>query len=46
MLRKDDVPFKTVVDRATSKLYQSPEIQKIYDQIKSGQISNIPNTVP
>ena len=24
----------------------SPEIQKIYDQIKSGQISNIPNTVP
>ncbi|MBR1086480.1 amino acid ABC transporter substrate-binding protein [Bradyrhizobium manausense] len=32
MLRKDDVPFKTVVDRATSKLYQSPEIQKIYDK--------------
>jgi basic membrane protein A len=24
----------------------SSEIQKIYDQIKSGQISNIPNTVP
>jgi basic membrane protein A len=24
----------------------APEIQKIYNQIKSGQISNIPNTVP
>jgi basic membrane protein A len=24
----------------------SPEIQKIYDEIKSGKISNIPNTVP
>ena len=23
-----------------------PEIAKIYDQIKSGQIANIPNTVP
>src|SRR5689334_21583319 len=27
-------------------LKYSAEIQKIYDQIKSGQISNIPNTVP
>jgi hypothetical protein len=24
----------------------SPEIQKIYNEIKSGKISNIPNTVP
>jgi len=32
MLRKDDVPFKAVVDRATSKLYKSPEIEKIYNK--------------
>jgi glutamate/aspartate transport system substrate-binding protein len=30
MLRKDDVPFKTVVDRATADLYRSPEIEVIY----------------
>jgi hypothetical protein len=24
----------------------APEIAKIYDQIKGGQLSNIPNTVP
>jgi glutamate/aspartate transport system substrate-binding protein len=30
MLRKDDTPFKTVVDRATERLYKSPEIEKIY----------------
>jgi basic membrane lipoprotein Med (substrate-binding protein (PBP1-ABC) superfamily) len=24
----------------------APQIQKVYDEIKSGQISNIPNTVP
>ncbi|RXG87634.1 amino acid ABC transporter substrate-binding protein [Bradyrhizobium vignae] len=32
MLRKDDVPFKAVVDRATAKLYKSPEIEKIYNK--------------
>jgi glutamate/aspartate transport system substrate-binding protein len=32
MLRKDDVPFKTVVDRATAKLYKSPEIETIYNR--------------
>ncbi|MGY8678633.1 amino acid ABC transporter substrate-binding protein [Bradyrhizobium sp. UFLA05-153] len=32
MLRKDDVPFKTVVDRATAKLYKSTEIEKIYNK--------------
>ncbi len=32
MLRKDDAPFKAVVDRATSKLYKSAEIAKIYDK--------------
>jgi glutamate/aspartate transport system substrate-binding protein len=32
MLRKDDQPFKAVVDRATSKLYKSPEIEKIYNK--------------
>jgi glutamate/aspartate transport system substrate-binding protein len=30
MLRKDDAPFKTVVDRATANLYRSPEIEVIY----------------
>ena len=25
MLRKDDAPFKAVVDEATAKLYKSPE---------------------
>lgn len=32
MLRKDDAPFKAVVDRATAKLYKSPEIEKIYNR--------------
>jgi glutamate/aspartate transport system substrate-binding protein len=32
MLRKDDAPFKAVVDRATAKLYKSPEIEKIYSR--------------
>jgi glutamate/aspartate transport system substrate-binding protein len=32
MLRKDDSPFKAVVDRATSKLYKSAEIEKIYNR--------------
>ena len=30
MLRRDDAPFKTVVDRATANLYRSPEIEMIY----------------
>jgi glutamate/aspartate transport system substrate-binding protein len=30
MLRKDDAPFKTLVDRATANLYRSPEIELIY----------------
>ncbi|MBA2401799.1 MAG: amino acid ABC transporter substrate-binding protein [Bradyrhizobium sp.] len=30
MLRRDDAPFKTVVDRATASLYRSPEIEVIY----------------
>jgi glutamate/aspartate transport system substrate-binding protein len=32
MVRKDDAPFKKVVDAATAALYQSPEGQKIYDK--------------
>lgn len=32
MLRKDDAPFKKVVDAATAALYTSPEGQKIYDK--------------
>ena len=32
MLRKDDTSFKAVVDRATAKLYKSPDIEKIYDR--------------
>jgi glutamate/aspartate transport system substrate-binding protein len=32
MLRKDDAPFKVVVDRATAKLYKSPDIEKIYNR--------------
>jgi glutamate/aspartate transport system substrate-binding protein len=32
MLRKDDPPFKKVVDAATSALYQSPDGQKLYDK--------------
>ena len=32
MLRKDDAPFKTVVDRATADLYRSPEIAVIYQK--------------
>ena len=30
MLRKDDPPFKAVVDRATADLYRSPEMTEIY----------------
>ena len=30
MLRKDDPPFKAVVDRATADLYRSPEMAEIY----------------
>jgi glutamate/aspartate transport system substrate-binding protein len=30
MLRKDDAPFKAVVDRATADLYRSPEMTAIY----------------
>ena len=32
MLRKDDAPFKKVVDAATAALYSSGEGQKIYDK--------------
>ncbi|MCC8940521.1 amino acid ABC transporter substrate-binding protein [Bradyrhizobium sp. Arg68] len=32
MLRKDDAPFKKVVDAATAALYTSAEGQKIYDK--------------
>jgi glutamate/aspartate transport system substrate-binding protein len=32
MLRKGDDAFKAVADRATSKLFKSPEIVKIYDK--------------
>src|ERR1700744_3638880 len=32
MLRRDDPAFKTVVDRATSALYRSPEGPKLYDK--------------
>jgi glutamate/aspartate transport system substrate-binding protein len=32
MLRKDDVPFKKVVDAATSAVYTSGEGQKLYDK--------------
>jgi glutamate/aspartate transport system substrate-binding protein len=32
MLRKDDVPFKKVVDAATAALYTSGEGEKIYDK--------------
>lgn len=32
MLRKDDAPFKAVVDRATAALYKSAEGQAIYDK--------------
>jgi glutamate/aspartate transport system substrate-binding protein len=31
MLRKDDAPFKKVVDDATAALYKSPEGAKLYD---------------
>lgn len=30
MMRRNDAPFKAVVDRATSELYRSPEIMTIY----------------
>lgn len=30
MLRRDDVPFKTLADRATAELYASPEIEVLY----------------
>jgi glutamate/aspartate transport system substrate-binding protein len=32
MLRKDDAPFKKVVDAATAALYTSGEGQKLYDK--------------
>ena len=32
MLRKDDAPFKKVVDAATAELYKSPEGAKIYEK--------------
>jgi glutamate/aspartate transport system substrate-binding protein len=32
MVRKDDVPFKKVVDAATAALYKSGEAEKIYDK--------------
>jgi glutamate/aspartate transport system substrate-binding protein len=32
MLRKDDAPFKKVVDAATAAVYTSGEGQKIYDK--------------
>jgi glutamate/aspartate transport system substrate-binding protein len=32
MLRKDDAPFKKVVDDATAALYKSPEVVKLYDK--------------
>ena len=32
MLRKDDAPFKAVVDAATAKLYESPEGKALYDK--------------
>ncbi|WP_375460264.1 amino acid ABC transporter substrate-binding protein [uncultured Enterovirga sp.] len=32
MLRRGDAPFKAVVDRATAKLFRSPEIETIYDR--------------
>jgi glutamate/aspartate transport system substrate-binding protein len=32
MLRKGDAPFKQAVDAALTKVYQSPEMQKIYDK--------------
>lgn len=32
MLRKDDAPFKAVVDAATSALYKSPEGKALYDK--------------
>ncbi len=32
MLRKDDAPFKAVVDEATAKLYKSPEGKALYEK--------------
>lgn len=32
MLRKDDLPFKKVVDAATAELYKSPDGAKLYDK--------------
>jgi len=32
MVRKDDLPFKKVVDAATAELYKSPEGAKLYDK--------------
>jgi glutamate/aspartate transport system substrate-binding protein len=32
MLRKGDAPFKQAVDAALAKVYQSPDMQKIYDK--------------
>ena len=30
MLRREDAPFKALVDRATAELYASPEIEALY----------------
>ena len=32
MLRRDDAPFKTLVDQTTAKLYASPEMTTLYDK--------------
>lgn len=32
MLRREDAPFKAVVDAATAKLYTSPEGKALYDK--------------
>jgi glutamate/aspartate transport system substrate-binding protein len=32
MLRRDDAPFKKLVDDATTALYKSPEVVKLYDK--------------
>lgn len=32
MLRRDDAPFKAVVDRATAELYRSPEGKQLYER--------------
>jgi glutamate/aspartate transport system substrate-binding protein len=32
MLRRDDAPFKALVDKATAALYESPEMVTIYNK--------------